>query len=185
MTDQPTPRCPNGHEWTHQFGDDWTPERGTRCDCGKKQWGIADRPTPEPTLLTMSIGRWRQSAQYDGYQFWLRNEVEAQAAKVAELEADLQQARERADELASCSCCEYEFEGSDRKYNVVCEKCWSGAAALADRDRLQRVVDEMRTWLTARVEEYRSILTYGYDGSTCEPALALAHLDLLTTQETP
>jgi hypothetical protein len=33
--------CPNGvHVWSHQFGDDWTPERGTSCDCGKKGWGI-------------------------------------------------------------------------------------------------------------------------------------------------
>jgi len=32
--------CANGHTWTHQFGDDWTPEHGMPCDCGKKRWGI-------------------------------------------------------------------------------------------------------------------------------------------------
>lgn len=32
--------CANGHVWSHQFGDDWTPEVGTPCDCTKKQWGI-------------------------------------------------------------------------------------------------------------------------------------------------
>ena len=32
--------CENGHVWTHQYGDDWTPEHGTPCDCGKKRWGI-------------------------------------------------------------------------------------------------------------------------------------------------
>lgn len=32
------PPCSNGHTYTNQFGDDWTPERGTLCDCGKKQW---------------------------------------------------------------------------------------------------------------------------------------------------
>ena len=33
-------KCSDGHIWTHQFGDDWTPEHGAYCDCGKKQWGI-------------------------------------------------------------------------------------------------------------------------------------------------
>ncbi len=37
MTDTP---CFGGHTWTHQFGEDWTPEQGTPCDCGKKLWGI-------------------------------------------------------------------------------------------------------------------------------------------------
>lgn len=37
MADEP---CASGHTWTHQFGDDWTPETGTPCDCGKKKWGI-------------------------------------------------------------------------------------------------------------------------------------------------
>lgn len=32
--------CENGHVWTNQFGDDWTPERGTPCDCRQKKWGI-------------------------------------------------------------------------------------------------------------------------------------------------
>src|SRR6185312_12852280 len=32
--------CSNGHTWTHQWGDDWTPDVGTPCDCGKKKWGI-------------------------------------------------------------------------------------------------------------------------------------------------
>jgi hypothetical protein len=32
--------CENGHTWTHQWGDDWKPDRGGRCDCGKKKWGI-------------------------------------------------------------------------------------------------------------------------------------------------
>jgi hypothetical protein len=30
----------NSHVWSNsQFGDDWTPEVGTPCDCGKKRWG--------------------------------------------------------------------------------------------------------------------------------------------------
>jgi len=37
MNDAP---CSNGHTWTHQWGDDWTPDVGTPCDCGKKKWGI-------------------------------------------------------------------------------------------------------------------------------------------------
>lgn len=37
---EPSTPCADGHTWTHQYGDDWTPEVGTRCDCGKKQWGI-------------------------------------------------------------------------------------------------------------------------------------------------
>ena len=32
--------CATGHVWTHQHGDDWTPEYGMPCDCGKKQWGV-------------------------------------------------------------------------------------------------------------------------------------------------
>lgn len=39
MTDTP---CKDGHTWTHQFGDDWTPEQGMPCDCGKKKWGIPE-----------------------------------------------------------------------------------------------------------------------------------------------
>lgn len=36
------PKCKDGiHEWSNDYGDDWTPEVGTPCDCGKKQWGIA------------------------------------------------------------------------------------------------------------------------------------------------
>ena len=38
MTDETL--CPCGHTWTNQFGDDWTPDRGTLCDCGRKRWGI-------------------------------------------------------------------------------------------------------------------------------------------------
>lgn len=33
-------KCASGHVWSHQFGDDWTPEHGTPCDCGLKGWGI-------------------------------------------------------------------------------------------------------------------------------------------------
>jgi hypothetical protein len=32
--------CRNGHTWTHDYGDDWTPEHGAPCDCGQKRWGI-------------------------------------------------------------------------------------------------------------------------------------------------
>ena len=32
--------CAHGHVWTHQFSDDWIPERGRPCDCGKKLWGV-------------------------------------------------------------------------------------------------------------------------------------------------
>lgn len=32
--------CAGGyHTWTH-LGDDWSPEIGTPCDCGERQWGI-------------------------------------------------------------------------------------------------------------------------------------------------
>jgi hypothetical protein len=34
--------CEGGHTWTHQYGDDWTPDIGTLCDCGKKKWGIPE-----------------------------------------------------------------------------------------------------------------------------------------------
>ncbi len=38
----PTPtqegKCANGHVWSNQFGEDWTPDFGTPCDCGQKQW---------------------------------------------------------------------------------------------------------------------------------------------------
>ena len=30
--------CKNAHTWTQQHDAD--PERGTPCDCGKRQWGI-------------------------------------------------------------------------------------------------------------------------------------------------
>ena len=36
---EPPKPCANGHEWSNQFGDDWTPEQGSRCDCGQKGWG--------------------------------------------------------------------------------------------------------------------------------------------------
>jgi hypothetical protein len=32
--------CAAGHTWTHQFGEDWTPEHGTPCNCGQKRWGV-------------------------------------------------------------------------------------------------------------------------------------------------
>jgi hypothetical protein len=32
--------CQGGHEWSNQFGNDWTPDYGTPCDCGLKRWGI-------------------------------------------------------------------------------------------------------------------------------------------------
>jgi len=31
--------CSDGHTWTNPF-DDWTPQHGTPCDCGKKEWGV-------------------------------------------------------------------------------------------------------------------------------------------------
>jgi hypothetical protein len=31
--------CANGHVWSNDYGDDWTPENDARCDCGKKGWG--------------------------------------------------------------------------------------------------------------------------------------------------
>lgn len=34
--------CENGHVWSNQFGDDWTPEKGTPCDCRQRQWGVDD-----------------------------------------------------------------------------------------------------------------------------------------------
>jgi len=38
-------KCVGAHTWSNQFGDDYTPDYGTRCDCGRKQWGI---PLPAP-----------------------------------------------------------------------------------------------------------------------------------------
>lgn len=32
-------RCVPVHTWTHNYGDDWTPEPGTPCDCRRKKWG--------------------------------------------------------------------------------------------------------------------------------------------------
>lgn len=33
------PPCANSvHAWSNDFGDDWTPARGTLCDCGGKAW---------------------------------------------------------------------------------------------------------------------------------------------------
>lgn len=34
--------CNNDHVWSHNFGDDWTPEVGTPCDCKKKRWGVTE-----------------------------------------------------------------------------------------------------------------------------------------------
>ncbi len=39
--------CKDGHTWSNQFGDDWHPEVGTLCDCGKKKWGIPLNQTRE------------------------------------------------------------------------------------------------------------------------------------------
>jgi hypothetical protein len=30
--------CSNGHVWFNQFGDDYTPDPGTRCECGETTW---------------------------------------------------------------------------------------------------------------------------------------------------
>lgn len=35
----PPKPCANGHEWSNQYGDDYKPDDGTRCDCGQKVWG--------------------------------------------------------------------------------------------------------------------------------------------------
>lgn len=32
-------KCHHGHEWSNQFGDDWTPDYDRPCDCGEKTWG--------------------------------------------------------------------------------------------------------------------------------------------------
>jgi len=43
----PTTKCPHGiHQWTNQFGDDWSPEQNARCDCGEKQWGWRNAGVP-------------------------------------------------------------------------------------------------------------------------------------------
>lgn len=39
MTESAKP-CENGHTWSNQFGDDWTPDYGVACDCGLKKWGV-------------------------------------------------------------------------------------------------------------------------------------------------
>lgn len=39
--------CEDGHTWTHNFGEDWIPEQGMPCDCGKKKWGIPEYVTRE------------------------------------------------------------------------------------------------------------------------------------------
>lgn len=44
---EPQPVCKSGyigHVWTNQFGDDWSPEVGTPCDCGKRTWGEPKKP---------------------------------------------------------------------------------------------------------------------------------------------
>jgi hypothetical protein len=43
---RPSDPCALDHEWSNDYGDDWTPEVGTLCDCGKKRWGIAALPPP-------------------------------------------------------------------------------------------------------------------------------------------
>jgi hypothetical protein len=47
MSDPDAPaQCHDGvHEWSNQFGDDWTPDKGTLCDCRQRRWGI-DVPAP-------------------------------------------------------------------------------------------------------------------------------------------
>lgn len=44
MRADPDEPCANGHVWSNQFGDDYTPDYGTPCDCKKKQWGIPPLP---------------------------------------------------------------------------------------------------------------------------------------------
>jgi hypothetical protein len=39
--------CRNGHVWSNDRGDDWTPENGTPCDCRKKHWGQRGREVRE------------------------------------------------------------------------------------------------------------------------------------------
>lgn len=40
LAETPHPKCPNGkHQWTNQFGEDWTPDFWALCDCGERAWG--------------------------------------------------------------------------------------------------------------------------------------------------
>ncbi len=51
--------CRHGHEWSNQFGDDWTPDDDRPCDCGEKTWG--QRSTVEQLkarLATVEAARW-------------------------------------------------------------------------------------------------------------------------------
>lgn len=41
-------QCHSSHEWSNQFGEDWTPDVGTRCDCGQRWWGYPTRVQAEP-----------------------------------------------------------------------------------------------------------------------------------------
>ncbi len=37
---EPATDCkPDAHVWSHQFGDDWSPEDGMLCDCRAVTWG--------------------------------------------------------------------------------------------------------------------------------------------------
>ena len=58
------PACCNGqHEWSNQFGDDWTPEVGTLCDCRKRQWGVigGDLAVAAPPAPTAEPVNWKAS----------------------------------------------------------------------------------------------------------------------------
>ncbi len=50
----PSVKCAEGHVWSNQFGDDWTPDYGMLCDCGGKGWGVppAARPVEEVSPLS-------------------------------------------------------------------------------------------------------------------------------------
>lgn len=55
------PPCANGHTWTHDYGDDWTPEKGMLCDCRAKAWGIPAVPLPEAPRATDTDVDWPRS----------------------------------------------------------------------------------------------------------------------------
>lgn len=62
--------CANGHEWSNQFGDDWTPERGALCDCRRKRWGIAG-------VICRTCGNVERDAAYTARDQALRDLDEA------------------------------------------------------------------------------------------------------------
>ncbi len=57
--------CHSSHEWSNQFGDDWTPEVGTPCDCGQRKWGIPAPVAPDDTPTRL------QHVQDELWQRWL------------------------------------------------------------------------------------------------------------------